>query len=547
MSVLILMCKHAYTVSDALNLHNYFLANYHQFANHNTQAQKLYAQLTTEKFSPFIYKGYIPFLHVNRQFHEIVKLIPHIDARYKDDIEIQQILAQSLIQTGNKSLAIQRIGDLNKRFPDNQEIAFELVKLYLEQNSFSNAIDVIDQLLNTSARKPNNFIFYFLKSQIALQQGNKKEALKQVRLCLELYPKFDKAWLMYATLKEQAGYLEEAIKGYTNFLETTTDSRDRHLEKHLLELVLKRQITLQKKADLGISQENLKTILSLLDAHNYIGAVHKFELCLSDSCQNHKQQLIAIQTLVDNKKMNEALQAIAKLLSAEPNQKLWYDVLHLLCAHELPYKQGIAVLDQIIKKNPDCLFAHLYNADLLIRDKQETKSITYLQKAITLTESKQLKTILWTQIATIAYQNKHMNNFKSALANGLKQNIAYAPLYNLQAYYYLRMERNLEKAHSSIKKALQNDPTNINFLDTQAYIYYKQKDYHKALGIWQQLAQSSGKDNFIIQKHLAKINHQLGNTKHAIAILKKAVPLAQTPEQKKQSTSLIKRWSIHST
>ncbi len=71
---------------------------------------------------------------------------------------------------------------------------------------------------------------------------------------------------MYATLKEQAGNLQEAIKGYTNFLETTVDSRDRHLEKHLLELVLKKQVAAQNKPDLAISQADLKTILSLLDS-----------------------------------------------------------------------------------------------------------------------------------------------------------------------------------------------------------------------------------------------------------------------------------------
>lgn len=533
--------------SDSQALHGYILANYHQFGQNGTQSQKLYEQLLSSNVSHSIYKGYVPFLHANRNYKEIVQLMPTIDKHYQDDIEIQHHLAQSLIQTGNKSLGIQKLSHLNKKFPENQEIAFELIKLHLEQNSYQQANSVIDSLLNTSARKPNNFIFYFLKSQIAVQLGDKKEALKYVRTCLELYPKFDKGWLMYATLKEQAGNLQEAIKGYTNFLETTVDHRDRHLEKHLLELVLKKQVNLQKKPDLAISQADLKTILSLLDSKNYLGAVNRFESCLTDSCQNHKKQLVALQTLVDNKKTDQAFQSLQKLLNQEPNQKLWYDVLHLLCAHDVPYKNGIGLLEGIIKKNPSSLLAHLYLIDLLIRDGQETKTIELLEKAVNLTTSKQLKTILYTQLATVAYQKKQLTVFKNALASGLQLNVAYAPLYNLEAYYYLRIDRNAKKALARVGKALQLEPNNINFKDTQAYIYYKQKDFEKAGAIWKELAESIGKENYVIQKHIAKLNHQRGNIKDAILILKKAIPLAKTTEQKKETTALIKRWSTHST
>lgn len=528
------------------DLQTYLLANYHQFGQQTSQAQKLYGQLIQKKVSPYVFKGYVPFLLSNHQFTEIVRLAPQLDSLFENDIEIQQNIAQAYANSGNKAGALNRMAKLQKKFPENQEIAFELVKLHLENQQFDHAILVIDQLLNSSPRKPNNFIFYFLKSQIALQKGNKPEALKHIRLCLELYPKFDKAWLMYATLKEQAGRLEEAIKGYTNFLDTTSDKRDRQLEKHVLELVLKRQISIQNKPDLGISQDNLKNILTLLDSHNYIGAVNTFEKCLSSSCQDHKKQLLVIQSLVDNKKITQAAHAVSLLLEKEPNEKLWYDVLHLLCVHDLPYNKGIALIEGIIKKNSTCLQAYLYGADLLLRDHQEKKAVGYLEHALELTQSKYLKTVLWYQIAAIHYQNKQLQNFKNALTNGLNQQVTYAPLYNLQSYYYMRCEHDFEKAHACIAKALKLEPSNIYFQDTLAYVYYKEKKYDNAYQVWQKLAETEGGKDYTIQKHLAKINHQLGNTQQAIAILKKAVPLTQTPKQKKEISSLIKRWSTYS-
>lgn len=528
---------------DSKNLQTYMLANYHQFGQETNKSKPLFEQLKNEPFSPYMYKGYLPYLLSTQNYQEIIKNIPALDKLYAQDIEIQQIIAQALQKTGNRSLATQRMIALNKKFPENQEIAFEVVKLHIEQNEYPKALLTIDELLNTSPKKPNNFIFYFLKSQICLQQGNKLDALKQTRLCLELCPKFDKAWLLYATLKEQAGRLEEAVKGYTNFLETTSDNRDRNLEKHLLELVLKEQTKKLNKNDLAISQDNLKTIVSLLDNKNYVGAVQKFQSSLNNAVADPKKQLVMIQTLVEGKKINQATELLQNLLLEHPSQKIWYDVLHLLCQNELPYKKAIQMLELVGKKNPTELLVPLYLSDLLLRDQQEKKALLNLHAAAKLSDTKKLKAIVWHQIAYLNFKEKKMVEFKNALRNAQEQGVDFAPLNNLVAYYFMRIERDYDKARMSVERALKFEPANPQFLDTLAYTYYKEKNYKKAYETLQPIRQTTGKDDFVIQKHFAKITYQMGNTQQAIAILKKALPLAQSPHYKKQTTALIKRWS----
>lgn len=441
--VTLIMIAHA---DQSKNLQTYLLANYHQFGHDTQKSKPLFDQLKQETFSPYMYKGYLPYLVSTKNYQEIIKNMPQLDKLYGQDIEIQQIIAEALQKTGNRSLATQRMIALNQKFPENQEVAFEVVKLHIEHNEFAKALVTIDQLLNTSPKKPNNFIFYFLKSQICLQQGNKPEALKQTRLCLELCPKFDKAWLLYATLKEQAGRLEEAIKGYTNFLETTSDNRDRNLEKHVLELVLKEQSKKLNKNDLAISQDSLKKIVTLLDNKNYIGAVQTFNSSLTNAVADPKKQLVVIQTLVDTKKLNQAVELLQNLMLEQPSQKIWYDVLHLLCQTELPYKKGIQLLEIVGKKNPTELLVPLYLSDLLLRDQQEKKALASLHTAVKLSDTKKLKTILWHQIAYLNFKEKKYNEFKSALKNAQEQQVNFAPLNNLMAYYYIRLEHDYDKA-----------------------------------------------------------------------------------------------------
>ncbi len=179
--------------SNSQTLHTYILANYHQFAHDGAQSLKLYKQLIAKNVSPMIYKGYIPFLHAHGKYQEIVKFMPVIDQRYQDDIEIQHKLAQSLVQTGNKSLGVQKLSALNKKFPENQEIAFELIKLHLEHNSYQQANSIIDSLLNTSARKPNNFIFISLNLKLHFNWAIKKKRYSTFAHALSFIPNLIKA------------------------------------------------------------------------------------------------------------------------------------------------------------------------------------------------------------------------------------------------------------------------------------------------------------------------------------------------------------------
>ena len=54
---------------------------------------------------------------------------------------------------------IARLIMLNEQNKSNQELAFKVVQMYLERAEPENALKVINNLLNSSPRRPNNFIF----------------------------------------------------------------------------------------------------------------------------------------------------------------------------------------------------------------------------------------------------------------------------------------------------------------------------------------------------------------------------------------------------
>ena len=193
-----------------------------------------------------MYLGYIPYLAASGSPAEIVKLIPQLDKPFKNNQEIQLLFATALEQTGKKNEAHSRLIMLNEQNKSNQELAFKVVQMYLERAEPENALKVINNLLNSSPRRPNNFIFLFMESQIYLQLNKKPEALAAIKQCIDAYPKFDKSWLLYAVLHEQEGKIEEAIKGYTNFLEVSAQPNG-EIERHLTHACIPPKIRKTKK------------------------------------------------------------------------------------------------------------------------------------------------------------------------------------------------------------------------------------------------------------------------------------------------------------
>ena len=81
-------------------------------------------------------------------------------------------------------------------------------------------------------------------------------------------------------------------------------------------------------------------------------------------------------------------------------------------------------------------------------------------------------------MGVIHYDSHNNKELKKVIAHAQQLTIPFAPLLNLIAYHYADNNDNV-KAQELLDRALKIDSTNPHFLDTQALIYYKQKNYQK--------------------------------------------------------------------
>ena len=187
----------------ATDLRHLIVGEYNRNKGDFKTAGKWYQQILSNNGSVYTYKGYIHLLFDTGQYNRIIDLMRSLslDKKFDNDANLQIIFATVLEKTGNQTQADNLLITLSDQFKGNQEIAFRVAQIYLRRKEPENALIVIDNLLNCSPRKPNDFIFYFLKAQINTQLNKYEDALKSVKKSLEIHPNFDKGWILLASLQ----------------------------------------------------------------------------------------------------------------------------------------------------------------------------------------------------------------------------------------------------------------------------------------------------------------------------------------------------------
>jgi len=444
----------------------YLWANYREYGGNLQQAQQWYQDLNLGE-SVYTYKGYVHLLHKKRDYARIVKLIPKIDQTFINDPELQLILVRALRAQGDGAQANKRLVRLSSQFKANQEIAFETVTMYMQNKELKNALNTIDALLNTSPHKPNNFIFYFLKAQIYYRLNEHQNALKMVKKSIDMHPRFDRGWLLYALIEEQAGNIDAAIKGYTSFLEITGGNDQ--IAKRLLQLALRKKAQGGNNRVLIFNKSCFDNALLLFQRKEYKQALAQIDRCLIQQPNSTDGKLLKIQILTAMRSFKTAAQHLRQWIMNDPDNELWFTTLHLLRRADAPLALIINTLEAIHHKFPQKHLPLLYLADLHSRAGNNKQALAYGTKALPLITDTKLRARLVFHLATLHYKQQNYASMKTMIEQEQQALNSFAPLLNLLAYYYATKGNNVKKAHFKQNASASPAHNNISCGIAQCY------------------------------------------------------------------------------
>lgn len=511
LTLIILSCYGIYssthTKDDTDTYHNFILTSYHQLDGKLDKANKGYQRLLLSPDTPIhVYKGYLPYLAAAKDYRQILALMPKLQPHFENDPDVQLIFGLALEASGQQDEADKLYIKLSRQFKTHPEIIYQAVNSYRRNKERINAIQLIDDLLNNSPRKPNNFIFYFMQAQLYTELSDAKNARESVGKSLDLHPNFDKGWLLFGMLEENAGKLDDAIKGYTNFLELSGAS-NQQLEKHLLELLIKRRMLNSKQKAMAIDNKCLLEGLSHFQNKQFRKGLNAIDKCLeTEPAQKEDATIIKINMYKSMRKQGRALRLLKECMHNDPHNDAWYTQLHALCFNGVSNRRALRLLQDITHEHPHAALAHIHMAELYEQKGDLREGIFHYQRALEYVQDDHTRTRLMYNLACLHAERGDYERMKSLIASIAKVAPDFMPAQHLLAYHYLEHEKNIDEATRLLNNVLAHDPHNAYYRVTHARLLHATKQYDKAL--------ETLRSTRIYTSHIALIDQEMQTLAH---------------------------------
>ncbi len=456
------------------HFHLYLWGYYNDLGSRHQIARDCYETILRTGGAHYTYAGYVRHLLSTQQFQKILSLIPSLDSLFSQQLDIQLIIIKALEAQGKHPQADKRVMALVNQHPDNAELVYYAAAAFVRGNKASDALVVIDRFLHNKPEKLSHFLFHFLKAQIHVQLGEKNQALSCVEKCVDLNPHFEQGWLLSALLHELAGKIDQAIVGYRNFLAIV--GHDKMVEQQILNLMIKKE---QQKL-LPLNDSLFDQALKLYHQRDFIGSLNAINSHLETSVSDLPAQFLKIELLCSLSKASRAVEIIKQWIVKEPESSHWYYLLYLLSLSTTEKKHIDLVLHSLAQRYPTNILPRLYQAQRALNENEYESALAYLDRAEKGAHEPLAIAQIEYQKAVIYFAQGDWLKMHNALQASHQSKKDFAPAHHFYAYYYARHEKDFKKAQHYLDQALALDDSNTSFLHTQARIWYKQKEYHKA-------------------------------------------------------------------
>ncbi len=184
-------------------------------------------------------------------------------------------------------------------------------------------------------------------------------------------------------------------------------------------------------------------------------------------------------------------------------------------------KESLKALQQAYRAFPDNIEIAYFYA-LALQDDAQYKKANKVLKKLLLTAP-----LYHDARLQYAYSLESARNYQE-MENQLNILLEYQPnnaaALNLYAYSLAQRGERLPKAQEFIAKALALNPTDYSFIDTQAWVYFKQKNYTAAEDLLKSIPQEVLQANPEIAYHLGAVYFETGNREQAKIYLEMALP-----------------------
>jgi tetratricopeptide (TPR) repeat protein len=454
------------------------------------------------------------------------------------EYEATRILAEIEFRQGDKEKALSLLlplkdADEGMRF----DVLKDLSRIYLDLGEVDKARDHLEE----ASRIFGEDLFLQYRLGVLYYETNEMEkAIRAFERAVEINPGFSNAHLALATLLRGAGRTEEAKRSYLNVLENDPSNQD--ALKELAEMLFEN----------GAYGEGI-TLLEPLHAEGKLddgGVIILGRLYYRDSRLDEALAIFAslLGKLEDDRIIKRVIAEIEiqrghfkaahgylrELIEIEPDNFSNYIGLLLVSyglagqpegpdqVLDLPEAESARYLDAAVKTvDPESAEDNYLMGAVMRRAERYSESERFLLRAEELRPGDR-RTLL--ELATLFERRKDFDRALERIVYLYEQDSTDASINNYYGYLLAEKGERLDFAEQLLETALAKEPENGYFLDSLAWIRFKQGDFEGASAILVEALEKVG-DDPVIWEHLGRTYEELGQLGKAVEAYRQSLAI----------------------
>ena len=503
-------------------IYNYLKFNEYPDSNQGIQALKESIQ---NEPTPYLYLELANLYWRRADFASARQILKQGIGQYPNEKDLYISLAKSYLAEERKQAALTTILDYLDKNPGQWSLIEDAASLYLQENKCANALDLLKRIPEEEASANSEYLKG--KSQGCL--GLYKSAVKHLKTAVEKDPEMAKAWAELAYVHEKNRNYARAESIYRKLMDMQQHNDQLLLRIISLDLKLNEPDRAMLIAEQGPDDPDFQ-----LDAagqfitnkyFEHAGRILKKLLEREDTPERTYIHL-AILAYDSQKDIDSALNYLDKIPEDSP---LYERSLRLKGSFELEIgkrEKALKTAEKGIREFPDNPAFWNLKAQVLNKTDKKEEALNVLDKALE-KWPRSSDTLIYK--ATVLQEAGKQDKALKVMEEVISMNPDNAEALNFVGYLLAEKEENLDRARVLVKNALKQEPSNGFYMDSLAWVFFKQGAMQKA---WEKinLAVDMVGDDPVIWMHYGDIAMAVKNWKEAVSGYKKALELGLAPE-----------------
>lgn len=494
--------SHCLAIDSTASAVLYELSNFYEQLERPDLAVELLKRAVANSRDNFTYR--IALASISRDLEMYNEAADEYEALIKENPgkpELNYYLADVYTRQGEVMKAIAAYDALEESMGMNEAITLQKYKLYASLEQADKAFDEIRKLADKFPRESR---YRILMGDLYLEKNDTVQA----KACYDRAHEIDPSDPYY-------------IVAMANYYEHTGDKEG--AENQIRSALVNPKLDVETKV--GILSRYIMKLQQTQNGTESANAL--FETLLEQHPNETKLNLMYGGLLQLQDKKDEAKFQFQLVTESEPeNKDAWQQLLNVaLKSEDLP--EIIRICNRCIELFPDSPEFYFYLGIAYYQQDKYEEALDAYRRGINVIdpENHDLLSDFYGQTGDIYYQMKQLDKAYEAYDEALKYNEKNVVVLNNYSYFLATNGGDLKKAERMSAQCIKLEPDNATYLDTYAWIFFKQGNYSLAkIYIESAMAKDGEKSGEIIE-HYGDILYKSGEKEKALGQWKKAKEL----------------------